>query len=64
VVKSVVVIVGPTAVGKTAVSLELAQTLETIDGVQDVRIHLVIPAPSLFTEEQNPVTASVTGCST
>jgi flagellar M-ring protein FliF len=39
---------------------ELAETLEGIEGVQDVRVHLVIPAPSLFTEEQNPVTASVT----
>ena len=38
---------------------ELAETLEGIDGVRDARVHLVIPEPSLFTEEQNPVTASV-----
>lgn len=38
---------------------ELEETLEGLDGVREARVHLVIPAPSLFTEEQNPVTASV-----
>ncbi len=39
---------------------EIEETLTTIDGVRNARVHLVVPAPSLFTEEQNPVTASVT----
>ncbi|MBT4502527.1 MAG: flagellar M-ring protein FliF [Gemmatimonadetes bacterium] len=43
-----------------ALQEELAETLEGLEGVRDARVHLVIPEPSLFTEEQNPVTASVT----
>jgi len=43
-----------------ALQEELEKTLERIDGVRGARVHLVIPEPSLFTEEQNPVTASVT----
>ena len=43
-----------------ALQEELESTLNEIDGVSDVRVHLVIPEPSLFVEEQNPVTASVT----
>ena len=43
-----------------ALQEELEETLMDIEGVRNVRIHLVIPEPSLFTEEQNPVTASVT----
>ena len=42
-----------------ALQSELEETLVRIDGVRDARVHLVIPEPSLFTEEQNPVTASV-----
>jgi flagellar M-ring protein FliF len=42
-----------------ALQAELEETLVRIDGVRDARVHLVIPEPSLFTEEQNPVTASV-----
>ena len=43
-----------------ALQEELEETLLGIDAVRQVRVHLVIPEPSLFTEEQNPVTASVT----
>ncbi len=39
---------------------ELEQTLGELDGVRTARVHLVTPEPSLFTEEQNPVTAAVT----
>lgn len=42
-----------------ALQSELEETLLRIEGVRDVRVSLVIPEPSLFTEEQNPVTASV-----
>ncbi|MEE3257762.1 MAG: flagellar basal-body MS-ring/collar protein FliF [Candidatus Latescibacterota bacterium] len=42
-----------------ALQAELEETLVRIDGIRDARVHLVIPEPSLFTEEQNPVTASV-----
>ena len=38
---------------------ELEQTLMSIDDVRDVRVHLVIPEESLFTEHQNETTASV-----
>lgn len=43
-----------------ALQAEIEETLTNIDGVRNARVHLVIPEPSLFTEEQNPVTASVT----
>ena len=42
-----------------ALQQELELTLKEIEGVGEVRVHLVIPEPSLFVEEQNPVTASV-----
>lgn len=42
-----------------ALQEELEKTLERIDGVRTARVHLVIPEPSLFSEQQNPVTASV-----
>jgi len=45
---------------RRALQGELEKTLNTISGVRNSRVHLVIPEPSLFTEEQNPVTASVT----
>jgi len=38
---------------------ELQETLGGIEGVRAARVHLVIPEESLFTEEQNPVTAAV-----
>jgi len=38
---------------------ELEKTLISIDGVKEARVHLVIPEESLFTEHQNPTTASV-----
>jgi len=43
-----------------ALQSEIEETLTNISGVRDARVHLVIPEPSLFTEEQNPVTTSVT----
>lgn len=43
-----------------ALQEELEITLERIEGVRKARVHLVIPEPSLFTEQQRPVTASVT----
>ena len=45
---------------KRALQEELEETLMGIDAVRNARVHLVIPEPALFTEEQNPVTASVT----
>ncbi len=38
---------------------ELEETLSGIDGVRQARVLLVIPEESLFTEQQNPTTASV-----
>lgn len=45
---------------KRALQEELEETLIAIEAVRNARVHLVIPEPALFTEEQNPVTASVT----
>ena len=45
---------------KRALQEELEETILSIDNMRNVRVHLVTPEPSLFTEEQNPVTASVT----
>ena len=39
---------------------ELSRTIDRIDGVQSSRIHIVMPAKSLFIEEDSPATASVT----
>jgi len=39
---------------------ELSRTIDRIDGVQSSRIHIVMPAKSLFIEEESPATASVT----
>ena len=39
---------------------ELSRTIDRIDGVQSSRIHIVMPAKSLFIEEEAPATASVT----
>jgi flagellar M-ring protein FliF len=38
---------------------ELEETLSSIDGVRQARVMLVVPEESLFTEHQNPTTASV-----
>lgn len=45
---------------RRALQGEMETTLMVIDGVKGARVHLVMPEPSLFTEEQNPVTCSVT----
>lgn len=39
---------------------EIEITLKTLDGVQDARVHLVMPEQSLFAESQKPTTAAVT----
>lgn len=44
---------------KRALQEELEETILAIDNVKNARVHLVTPEPSLFTEEQNSVTASV-----
>jgi len=38
---------------------ELARTISSLNAVQSTRVHIVIPQPSLFTEEEEPTTASV-----
>jgi len=45
---------------RRALQGELEKTVMGIQGIRNVRIHLVSPEPSLFVEEQKPVTASVT----
>lgn len=44
---------------KRALEGELRRTLRTLDEIQDARVHLVIPEPSLFTESAQPPTATV-----
>ncbi len=44
---------------RRALEGELARTIQTLDEVAQVRIHLVIPEPSLFKEDKRPTTASV-----
>ena len=44
---------------RRALQEELEKTLMDIDGVRNARVHLVIPEESLFTDEQNPTTASI-----
>lgn len=44
---------------KRALEGELRKTLRIIDEIQDARVHLVIPEPSLFTESANKPTATV-----
>ena len=39
---------------------ELEQTIETMDGVEYARVHIVLPERSLFAEEQKDTTAAVT----
>jgi flagellar M-ring protein FliF len=38
---------------------ELARTISSLTVVSSARVHIVIPEPSLFTDEQQPATASV-----
>ncbi len=38
---------------------EMARTVQTLNGVQQARIHLVLPKRELFARQQNPATASV-----
>ena len=38
---------------------ELERTISKIDGVEDVRVHIVQPEPALFAQDQNEATASV-----
>ncbi|HVJ49541.1 flagellar basal-body MS-ring/collar protein FliF [Desulfitobacterium sp.] len=39
---------------------ELETTLKTLAGVQDARVHIVMPDPSLFVDKEKPATAAVT----
>ena len=39
---------------------EMEDTLKTLNGVQDARVHIVMPDPSLFTDSQKDATAAVT----
>jgi len=39
---------------------ELENTLKTLNGVEDARVHIVMPEPSLFVESQKAATAAVT----
>ena len=45
---------------RRALQGELEKTLGGIEDVRTARVHLVMPEASLFADEQNPVTASVT----
>jgi flagellar M-ring protein FliF len=42
-----------------ALEAELERTIQTMDGVEDVRVHLVIPHESLFTDRERPAKAAV-----
>ncbi len=42
-----------------AIEIELARSIETIQGVSAARVHLAVPKPSVFVREQQPPTASV-----
>lgn len=44
---------------KRAMEGELARTVEAIDGVDTAVVHLALPEKKVFTDEQNPPTASV-----
>lgn len=43
-----------------ALQNELEETLKTMNGVQDARVHIVMPDQTLFADKQNPTTAAVT----
>lgn len=38
---------------------ELARTISSLNNVRSARVHIVIPQPSLFSEDEQPTTASV-----
>ena len=42
-----------------AIEIELARSIETIQGVSAARVHLALPKQSVFVREQQPPTASV-----
>ncbi|HRX50911.1 MAG TPA: flagellar basal-body MS-ring/collar protein FliF [Candidatus Krumholzibacteria bacterium] len=44
---------------KRALEGELTKTIESIQGIQSARVHLVLPKPSIFKKIQEPATASV-----
>lgn len=44
---------------KRALEGELARTIRGIGGIQNVRVHIVIPEDRLFKEDQNEATASI-----
>lgn len=44
---------------KRALEGELARTIRSIDNVKFVRVHIMVPKPSLFIEDEKPTTASV-----
>jgi flagellar M-ring protein FliF len=44
---------------RRALEGELARTLSAMDGIREATVHLVTPERELFTERQEPVTASV-----
>lgn len=44
---------------RRALEGELARSIGTISGIEKARVHLVMPKPALFKNEQQPTTASV-----
>ena len=44
---------------RQALEGELKKTILALEQVEDVRLHVVTPKPSLFTDQQNPATASI-----
>jgi flagellar M-ring protein FliF len=42
-----------------ALEAELERTIQTMNGVEEVRVHLVLPHDSLFTERERPAKAAV-----
>ena len=42
-----------------ALEAELERTIQTMSGVEQVRVHLVLPHESLFTERERPAKAAV-----
>ncbi|MCK4358699.1 MAG: flagellar M-ring protein FliF [Candidatus Cloacimonetes bacterium] len=39
---------------------EIARTISTLDPIDNARVHLVIPDPAIFKEDEKPVTAAIT----
>jgi flagellar M-ring protein FliF len=44
---------------RRALEGEIARTIQSLDAVAQARVHIVMPEPSLFIEEERPPTASV-----